>query len=207
MSFADLASADLIVDGLYEGGTRGTVADDPLAILLPVGNQGGFRYSGSPRARTVRLVALYTTATEVDWPDALDPQTGVFTYYGDNRRPGRELHDTQRAAATCCSGMCLSSAMAVPPTGGRFRRSCCSKRPCLGGASCSAACWHPAPRRSPAMTTLLRSGGAPLDVVSRTTALASLSSMPAISPGSGSRTCSPGTAGIASTVPPHGRRG
>ncbi|WP_433159723.1 restriction endonuclease [Kribbella sp. CA-247076] len=94
--FAGLERADLVVDGLYEGGTNGTVADDPLARLLPVGNQGGFRYKGSPRAGTVRVVALYATAAEVDWPDVLDTQTGVFTYYGDNRRPGRELHDTQR---------------------------------------------------------------------------------------------------------------
>jgi hypothetical protein len=40
---------------------------------------------------------LFTTTAEPDWPDSLEPQTGVFTYYGDNRIPGRELHDTQRA--------------------------------------------------------------------------------------------------------------
>ena len=95
--FANLASADLTVDQLYDGGTSGTVADDPLARLLPVGNQGGFRYAGSPRKATVRLVVLYTTAAEIDWPDSLDPQIGVFTYYGDNRSPGRELHYTQRS--------------------------------------------------------------------------------------------------------------
>ncbi|MBW0128600.1 hypothetical protein I4I82_13015 [Pseudonocardia oceani] len=72
------------------------MADDPLARLLPVGNQGGFRYSGSPRKGTVRLAVLYTTGAEPDWPDVLDPQTGVFTYYGDNRSPGHELHDTRR---------------------------------------------------------------------------------------------------------------
>ncbi|MGH2777282.1 MAG: restriction endonuclease [Actinomycetota bacterium] len=97
VQFADLRSADLVVDALYEGGTSGTVADDPLARLLPVGNQGGFRYAGSPRRGSVRIAVLYTTAAEVDWPDSLDPQTGVFTYYGDNRSPGRELHDTQRS--------------------------------------------------------------------------------------------------------------
>lgn len=41
-------------------------------------------------------MALYSTAAEADWPDGLDPQTGVFTYYGDNRKPGHELHDTTR---------------------------------------------------------------------------------------------------------------
>ena len=39
---------------------------------------------------------LYTSGAEIDWPDNLDPQTGVFTYYGDNREPGRDLHNTAR---------------------------------------------------------------------------------------------------------------
>jgi hypothetical protein len=34
--------------------------------------------------------------SDPDWPDALDRETGVFTYYGDNKKPGRELHDTGR---------------------------------------------------------------------------------------------------------------
>jgi len=39
---------------------------------------------------------LYTSGAEPDWPDALDPYTGTFTYFGDNRSPGRELHDTPK---------------------------------------------------------------------------------------------------------------
>lgn len=45
----------------------------------------------------MRLSVLYTNGGEVDWPDHLDVQTGTFTYYGDNRTPGRELHNTPRA--------------------------------------------------------------------------------------------------------------
>lgn len=96
VAFDQLRTADLVVDRVYEGGTAGTLRDDPLASLLPVGNQGGFRYKGSPRQGTVKVAALYTTSAEIDWPDSLDLQTGVFTYYGDNRSPGRDLHDTQR---------------------------------------------------------------------------------------------------------------
>jgi hypothetical protein len=33
---------------------------------------------------------------DVDWPDSLDEETGLFYYYGDNKRPGHDLHDTQR---------------------------------------------------------------------------------------------------------------
>jgi len=94
--FEDLPTADLIVDARYLGGTAGTMRDDPIAQLVDVGNQGGFRYKGSPRQGTVKLAVLYTSRAEVDWPDALDVQTGVLTYYGDNRTPGRDLHDTHR---------------------------------------------------------------------------------------------------------------
>ena len=79
---------------MYRGGTAGSVADDPLNRLIPVGNAGGFRYKGSSEAPL--LIALYTTGAEDDWPDSLDPPTSTFTYYGDNRKPGRNLLDTPR---------------------------------------------------------------------------------------------------------------
>ena len=31
-----------------------------------------------------------------DWPDELDPRTGTFVYHGDQKTPGRALHDTPR---------------------------------------------------------------------------------------------------------------
>jgi hypothetical protein len=98
--FGDLALADLVVDRVYQGGTTGNASDDPLARLLPVGNQGGFRYRGSVAADQVRVAVLYTTGREPDWPDSLDPYTGDFTYYGDNRSPGNGLHNTQRQGNT-----------------------------------------------------------------------------------------------------------
>jgi hypothetical protein len=94
--FDALAGADLTLDGYYLSGRAGNVGDDPVGRLLPVGNQGGFRYAGSPRPGRVRLAALCSTGRDPDWPDVLDEQTGVFTYYGDNKKPGRELHDTER---------------------------------------------------------------------------------------------------------------
>ncbi|MGY1737018.1 restriction endonuclease [Geodermatophilus sp. SYSU D00684] len=94
--FSHLATADLVVEQTYLAGTAGHAGDDPLAVLLPVGNQGGFRYAGSPSKGTVRLVVLYTSGVNEDWPDVLDVATGTFTYYGDNRKPGSELHETPR---------------------------------------------------------------------------------------------------------------
>jgi hypothetical protein len=96
IAFDQLPTSDLLIEQVYLGGTAGHSGDDPLAVLLPVGNQGGFRYAGSPSKGTVRLVVLYTSGTNEDWPDVLDPATGTFTYFGDNRAPGDELHDTPR---------------------------------------------------------------------------------------------------------------
>ncbi|PBC39194.1 restriction endonuclease [Rhodococcus sp. ACS1] len=94
--FDALSNADLHVDAVYLAGTSGNINDDPLQRLLPVGNMGGFRHTGSPWKQTVKLSALYTSGAESDWPDSLDPQTGMLTYYGDNRSPGHELHTTKR---------------------------------------------------------------------------------------------------------------
>lgn len=97
--FDQLGSTDLIVDQVYRGGPHKNIKDDPLAALLPrragragVGNQGGFRFIR--RNATPVLVTLFSTAKEVDWPDELDPHTGRYLYFGDNREPGRDLHST-----------------------------------------------------------------------------------------------------------------
>lgn len=90
----ELDQSDLIVDAVYEGGRSGDSRDDPLPPLLGVSNQGGFRYLGSLEAP--RLIVLTSSFNDADWPDRLDRETGVLTYFGDNKRPGRALHDTPR---------------------------------------------------------------------------------------------------------------
>jgi hypothetical protein len=85
---------DLLVDRIYEGGRRGNAGDDPLNALLGVSNQGGFRILGS--AGAPRLVVLTTSLEDPDWPDSLDHTTGRLTYYGDNKKAGKELHGTNR---------------------------------------------------------------------------------------------------------------
>jgi hypothetical protein len=94
VDFDQSVGTDLVLDRVCRGGTAGGTRDDPLSKLLPVGNQGGFRPAGSPTKDLVKLAVLYTTGSEPDWPDALDPYTGTFTYYGDNRWPGRALEGT-----------------------------------------------------------------------------------------------------------------
>ena len=94
--YAELEEADLVVDAIYEGDAGGRLSGEALSKLLPgVGNQGGFRASG--RGDDKKFVALFTSGEDKDWPDTLDLNTGQFLYYGDNKRPGHHLHDTQRS--------------------------------------------------------------------------------------------------------------
>lgn len=94
--FANLASADLIVDAIYESSADGQLSGEPISKLLPgAGNMGGFRVSG--RGDRKNWVVLFTTGEDRDWPDSLDLNTGKFIYFGDNKTPGHELHDTRAA--------------------------------------------------------------------------------------------------------------
>lgn len=94
----ELTRADLVVDAKYEGKRRGNAGDDPLPSLLGVSNQGGFRYIGT--VDQPRLIVITSSLSDADWPDELDPVAGIFTYFGDNKKPGRALHDTPRFGNT-----------------------------------------------------------------------------------------------------------
>jgi hypothetical protein len=91
----ELNNVDLIVDAIYKGfkTENGGIAD-PLVKLVGVSRQGGFRYRGTKDRPT--LLVLTSNLAEPDWPDELDTTTGRFVYYGDNRHPGRQLHETPR---------------------------------------------------------------------------------------------------------------
>ena len=95
----DLSSADLVVDATYESKRQRplNLSCEPMAKLLPgIGNMGGFRKSvNSATKKTIALI-LMSTGKETAWPDELDIFQGIYTYYGDNRAPGTELHDTPK---------------------------------------------------------------------------------------------------------------
>jgi hypothetical protein len=90
-----LSIADLQVDAIYQGGRKGNAGDDPLPKLMRVDSQGGFRYRGKVKVN-LQMLVLTTSMNDPDWPDELDAETGIFTYFGDNKKPGRDLHDTGR---------------------------------------------------------------------------------------------------------------
>ena len=92
-----VAEADLVIDANYESDRNDPLVrygSDPLTRLIPgIGNAGGFR----PRVRDGALIGLILTSTggETEWPDELNNFDGTYTYYGDNRKPGKDLHDTK----------------------------------------------------------------------------------------------------------------
>ncbi|MDC1207996.1 hypothetical protein N8005_01530 [Litorivicinus sp.] len=93
--FESLPDSRLIIDAVYESSHDGQLAGEPLSKLLPgLGNMGGFRPSG--RGADKNLVVLFSTGEDKDWPDTLDLNRGQFVYFGDNKTPGHELHDTQK---------------------------------------------------------------------------------------------------------------
>lgn len=92
-----LPATDLIVDKIYHGSRHGNATDDPLPELLGVSGGGGFRYLGSRNnLEELSLIALKSNFNDPDWPDHLDRETGIFIYYGDNKKPGKQLLDTPR---------------------------------------------------------------------------------------------------------------
>lgn len=94
VTFQELNGSDLIVDAVYESCADGQLSGEPISKLLPgSGNMGGFRVSG--RGDRKNWVVLFTTGEDRDWPDSLDLNTGKFIYFGDNKTPGHELHDTR----------------------------------------------------------------------------------------------------------------
>lgn len=98
IQFEDLENADLIIDCIYKGGKIPNISSEPFHKLIPrCENSGGFRKKlredGSGR---YAYVVLYTSMEELEWPDYLEEETGIFRYYGDNREPGRELTRTKK---------------------------------------------------------------------------------------------------------------
>ncbi len=93
--FDRIEAADLFVDAVYEGERYEHGWRDPLQEMFSAGVQGGFRYKGS-MSSGVQLCVLYSSLADLDWPDSIDFAQGLFTYYGDNKKPGHGLHDTKR---------------------------------------------------------------------------------------------------------------
>ena len=84
----------LYIDAIYKSDpTKKDLSAEVLSKLMGVKNSGGFRPIG-PVDRP-KYIVLYTTGDDVYWRDELDTSLGVLLYFGDNRKPGQDLHNTQ----------------------------------------------------------------------------------------------------------------
>lgn len=72
IQFENLGKSNLFVDPIYEGSSSGS----PLTKLMGVGVQGGFRIVGSAVKNKIKLCVLYSSMSDLDWPDIIDFETG-----------------------------------------------------------------------------------------------------------------------------------
>ena len=94
VSYYEIEFNKLVIDCTYEDSREdgSPLAGQPLQKIFPgIGNMKGIRAIG--RKPDWKLYVLTSTQREPDWPDVLDEASGVLTYWGDNRTPGRELHN------------------------------------------------------------------------------------------------------------------
>lgn len=87
-----------------------------------INNTAGFRpkskANGDTDIEACAFCVLVTNFQESEWPDSLDRETGLFTYYGDNRRAGL-LHETpnggNRLLSKAYTSLHTGIREAVPP--------------------------------------------------------------------------------------------
>lgn len=83
----------LYVDAVYKADPhKKNMSSEVLSKLLGVKNQGGFRYRG--KTESPDLVVIFSTGEDIYWQDEIDNSLGLFLYYGDNKTPGNDLHET-----------------------------------------------------------------------------------------------------------------
>ena len=97
---------DLRIDHLYRNTNNWNNPEDEFNIFFRfsdgkgINNVSGFRPksavgSSDTSIENCSFCVLITNAGEIEWPDELDHETGIFTYYGDNRIPGNSIDATQ----------------------------------------------------------------------------------------------------------------
>lgn len=90
IDFNKLNKSDLAKDCICKGGDANNLSSEPISKIFPVDNQSGIRFAGTSEQPSV--VVLYSTFSDIDWPDLINDY--LLTYYGDNKEPGREIHET-----------------------------------------------------------------------------------------------------------------
>lgn len=80
VKYEDIPKQEYInIDTIYQNGGY----QDAMSLLMRVRNGGGFR-----PCKGKSYYVIHSTKSDVDWPDYLDNEIGLYTYYGDNKEPG-----------------------------------------------------------------------------------------------------------------------
>ena len=94
---------ELLVDAPYRNTANWKNPDDEFYSFFTfegksLNNTSGFkpksRKNGSTSITDCGFCVIVTNLGEPEWPDSLDPRTGILTYYGDNRDPGKAVDKT-----------------------------------------------------------------------------------------------------------------
>lgn len=106
--FNKLSEVSIVPGAVYKGGDNKTpTKDDPLSKIFiidgckkAIGNMGGFRKTSKERdgkviRGTIAFVVAVDGGKQSEWPNLYNEETGIFTYYGDNRIPGNDIFNTK----------------------------------------------------------------------------------------------------------------
>lgn len=96
-TYETIEKADLFVDAVYMSPRpgKGGYADDVLTVMLHnCRNTGGFRVPHRLKDDSIPYIGLHLTGREPAWPDSFDQNTGILTWYGDNRKGGENVEKT-----------------------------------------------------------------------------------------------------------------
>lgn len=96
---------ELRVDRLYRNTNNWTSQDDEFNKIFRffdgkgINNVSGFRPKSLANSKNTDIencafCVLITNLGETEWPDEINLETGLFTYYGDNRAPGNSIEST-----------------------------------------------------------------------------------------------------------------
>ena len=91
----DFSSAELVIDEEYLSNGAKNSSGDVLSKLMNVGTLGGFRPRKQKNQTKYAYIVLESTGNSVDWIDVVDRENGTVVYYGDNRKPGKQIHETK----------------------------------------------------------------------------------------------------------------
>ena len=94
IKFENLSDANLVIDRVYSSNGSANASGDVLSKLMHVAAFGGFRKRKCKSSSDIAYIVLESTQKQIDWIDEINIETGNVTYFGDNRTPGHELHDT-----------------------------------------------------------------------------------------------------------------